>query len=209
MSAERIQHTARNERLARHAGFWWGLAEGLAFFIVPDVYISFATLFSLRAGLVAWLWSIVGSLVAVCAIYVLVAMLGVGYVAFLDSIPAISRTLVEQTAVRLTADGLPYTPLLVLGGVPLKVYAALAFTLGTSLGAVLLWTACARVVRIAPVFALVAVVRLYVPSPDRRPPGSLVRAAGAVVGGLLRVLLCKDEPSVRRCTECVLHWCFG
>ena len=160
MLADRIQRSARSERVARHAGFCWGLAEGLAFFIVPDVYISLATLFALRAGIVAWIFSILGSLVAVCVIWVMVTMLGGGYLAFLDSIPGISRPLIEHTAVRLTADGLPYTPFLVLGGVPLKVYAALAFTFGNPLGAVLLWTAFARVVRIAPVFALVALVRL-------------------------------------------------
>ncbi len=159
MSADRIQRIARNERVARHAGFWWGLAEGLAFFIVPDVYITFATLYCTRAGVVAWLFSIVGSLVAVCAINIVVTMFGAGYVTFLHSIPGISQPLIEQTAVKIMADGLPYTAALVLGGVPLKVYAALASTIGTSLGALLVWTVFARVVRIAPAFALVALVR--------------------------------------------------
>lgn len=160
MQVNRISRVARDERLARHAGFWWGLAEGLAFFIVPDVYIGFATLFSLRAGALAWMFSILGSLVAVCAIYILVAILDIPYLGFLAAIPGISRTLIEQTAVRLTADGLPVSPFLVAGGVPLKVYAALAVTFGTSLGSVLLWTIFARIARIAPVFALVAVIRL-------------------------------------------------
>lgn len=160
MQAERIARVAHDERLARRAGFWWGLAEGLAFFIVPDVYIGFATLFSLRAGALAWAFSILGSLVAVCVIYVFVAILAMPYVGWLSAVPGISRTLIEQTAVRLAADGLPVTPFLVAGGVPLKVYAALAFTFGTSLGSVLLWTTFARIARIAPVFALLALVRL-------------------------------------------------
>lgn len=160
MQTERIARVAANERVARHAGFWWGFAEGVAFFIVPDVYMGFAALYALRAGAIAWLFSIAGSLAAVCVIYVLVAILAVPYVNWLDVVPGISRGLTEQTAVRLAADGLPYTPLLVLGGVPLKVYAALAFTLGGSLGSVLLWTVFARIVRIAPVFALLALVRL-------------------------------------------------
>jgi hypothetical protein len=157
--AQRIWRAARSERVARHAGFWWGLAEGVVFFIVPDVYITLATLFALRGGVVAWAFSILGSLVAVCVVWAFVTLLGGGYVALLDSVPGISRSLLEQTAVRLTADGLPYSPFLVLGGVPLKVYAALSFTVGTSLGAVLLWTVFARIVRIAPVFALVALLR--------------------------------------------------
>lgn len=160
MQPERIQRLARDERLARHAGFWWGLAEGLFFFIVPDVYISFATLFSLRAGGVAWLFSIGGSAVAIVVIYLLTATLGLDYLSFLDSIPGISASLIERVGQELAAEGLPYTPFLVLGGVPLKLYAAQAFSLGLSLGAVLLWTMFARVVRIAPTFAVVAAMRL-------------------------------------------------
>jgi hypothetical protein len=156
----RVARLARDERVARNAGFFWGLAEGLAFFIVPDVYITFATLFSIRAGIIAWAWSLLGSLVAVIIVWVLVTMLGGGYVAFLQNIPGISMGLLQQTTVKLAADGLPMTPFLVLGGVPLKVYAALAFTLGISLGPALLWTVFARVVRIAPVFLFVAGVRL-------------------------------------------------
>ena len=160
MPPERIARVARDKRLARHAGFWWGFAEGLAFFIVPDVYVAFATLFSLRAGALAWVFSILGSLIAVCGIYLLVAILAIPYVGFLDTIPGISRALIERTAVRVTADGLPVTPFLIFSGVPLKVYAALAFTFGSTLGAVLVWTAFARVVRIAPVYLLLVLVRV-------------------------------------------------
>ena len=156
----RIQHLARNERLARHAGFWWGLAEGLFFFIVPDVYISFATSFSLRAGALAWLFSIAGSAIAVVAIYVLAVMLGLDYVSFLDWIPGISEPLINRMGQQLAAEGLPYSPLLVMAGVPLKLYAAQAFSLEMSLGSVLLWTVFARIVRIAPTFAIVAAMRL-------------------------------------------------
>jgi hypothetical protein len=160
MQPERIQRLARDERLARHAGLWWGLAEGLFFFIVPDVYISFAALFSLRAGAVAWLCSIGGSAVAIFVIYLLTATLGVDYVSFLDSIPGISARLIHRVGQELAAEGLPYTPFLVVGGVPLKLYGAQAFSLGLSLGSVLLWTVFARIVRIAPTFAVVAAMRL-------------------------------------------------
>lgn len=160
MQAERILRLARDERLARRVGFWWGFAEGLFFFIVPDVYISFAALFSLRAGAVAWLASIAGSAIAIPVIYVLVVVLGLNYLSFLDAIPGISRPLIERVAAALAAAGLPYTPFLALGGVPLKVYGALAFSLGLSLGAVVLWTVFARIVRIAPTYAVAAGVHL-------------------------------------------------
>ena len=160
MQQERIQRLARNKRVARHVGFWWGLAEGLFFLIVPDVYISFATLFSLRAGAIAWVFSVAGSAIAVVVLYVLTAMLGLDYLSFLDWIPGISASLIQRMGQQLAADGLPYTPLFVMAGVPLKLYAAQAFALEMSLGAVLLWTVFARIVRIAPTFAIVAAMRL-------------------------------------------------
>jgi hypothetical protein len=48
---------------------------------------------------------------------------------------------------------------LVLGGVPLKLYGAAAFSSAIGLGPVLLWTGFARLVRIAPTFLTVAVIR--------------------------------------------------
>ena len=170
MQPDRIRRFARDKRLAAHAGFWWGLAEGLLFFIVPDVYISLATLFSLRAGAVAWLWSILGSVTAVPLIYLLMALPGTDYLAFLDAIPGISSSLIERVGRALEAEGLPYTPFLAAGGVPLKLYAASAFAIGMPLGAVIIWTVFARIVRIAPTYAVAASIRLlFGRRIDRRP----------------------------------------
>lgn len=159
MTAERIRRVARDEWVAGHAGFWWGVAEGIAFFIAPDVYISFATLFSVRAGAIAWVASIAGSLVAVATIYLLTLLPLLDYTSFLESVPGISERLIRQVAEEMERSGLPYTPLLVLGGVPLKVYGAIAFSLGMPLGAVMLWTAFGRIVRIAPTFLVAAAIR--------------------------------------------------
>jgi hypothetical protein len=159
MPAESLPALASDSRWARRVGFWWGFAEGLCFFIVPDVYISFATLFSPRAGAVAWLSSIAGSVLAMVVLYLLILGLGWDYVAFLDWVPGISGALLQRVNASLTAGRLPYTPFLALGGVPLKVYGGVAFTLGFSAPSVLLWTVFARLVRIAPTFAGVAAVR--------------------------------------------------
>ncbi len=160
MQPEQIPRLARDTRLACHVGFWWGFAEGLFFFIVPDVYISFATLFSLRAGALAWVFSIAGSAVAIVVMYLLFAMLGLDYLSFLNWIPGISGPLIHGVGQQIAAEGLPYTPFLIMAGVPLKLYAAQAFSLELSLGSVLLWTVFARIVRIAPTFAIVAAMRL-------------------------------------------------
>jgi hypothetical protein len=156
--------------VSRQVGFWWGLAEGLFFFIVPDVYITFATLFARRAGAISWLASIAGSLVAVVLIHLLEVELGLEYIAFLGIIPGISEGMIERGRRMVAAQGLSYSPFLVLTGVPLKVYAALTFSLGIPLGGVLLWTVYARFVRIAPSFVGAVLVRLLLRrSIDARP----------------------------------------
>lgn len=126
---------------------------------MPDVYISFATLFSIRAGAVAWGFSIAGSLAAVMAISAAMQLLHLPYLAWLPAIPGISAGLAARVGQQVASDGLPWTPLLVLGGVPLKLYAAAAFAGGTSLAAVLAWTVFARVARILPTFAVAAALR--------------------------------------------------
>jgi hypothetical protein len=168
--AGRIARLARNERLSGAIGFAWGLAEGIVFFIVPDVYISFATLFSPASGAVAWLASIAGSAVAVSILSVLARIPDLDYRKFLESVPGISAALVERVSKTLSAEGLPFDPLLALGGVPLKVYAGVAFSLEIPLGTVLLWTVFARVARIAPTLLFAAAVRrLFRRSIDARP----------------------------------------
>lgn len=160
MPVPSLQRYAKNERLAGHVGFWWGLAEGFFFFIVPDVYITFATLFAPRAGAVAWVASIAGSLAGVVVVWGLTHGLGVDYLAFLTHLPGISGRLVDHVGRSIADHGLPYTPFLALAGVPLKVYSGQAFSLGSSLGEVLLWTVFARLVRIAPSFIAVGLLRL-------------------------------------------------
>jgi hypothetical protein len=169
MRGGRIPTVARDERLARRAGFAWGFAEGLFFLIVPDVYVSFAALYGLRAGAVAWAASIAGSLAAVCVIYLLAGILALDYLSFLEQIPGISAGMLEAVDRTLRA-GLPYDLWLITGGIPLKVYAGVALSQGTGLAALLIWTVFARAVRIAPTYALVATVRLgFRRSIDARP----------------------------------------
>lgn len=93
---------------------------------------------------------------------VVILCVGWDYLAFLTWVPGISEPLLHRVRDSLTSRGLPYTPLLARGGVPLKVYGGVAFTFGFSAPPVLLWTVFARVVRIPPTFAgLVAVRRVF------------------------------------------------
>lgn len=172
MDGQSLARVATDCRLALRVGFGWGFAEGLFFFLVPDVFISFATLFSLRAGVAAWVASIAGSAVAVVVLYALMVIVGLDYPGFLDELPGISTQLVAEVSRDVGEGGLPYTPLFMLSGVPLKVWAAGAFANGFPLGAVLLWTVFARVVRIAPTILGVRLARRLGPTrPEAHPVG--------------------------------------
>jgi hypothetical protein len=104
--------------------------------------------------------------------------------------------MIQRETDALGGGGLPYTPLLVLGGVPLKVYAAIACSLGLPLVALLLWTAFARLVRIAPTFLLAGAARLLFRRRIDAHPAAWCAALGAWWGGLLCVLLRAHERDV-------------
>src|SRR2546426_11339901 len=129
-------------------GFTWGFAEGLFLFIVPDVFITLATLFSPRRGGLAWATSIVGSVLAVCAAYAIAAHDPKGYRAFLIAQPGITEELARHVEGTVKETELPVTPLLVRGAVPLTLYAFSAFSAAVRLLSVLSCTRFARLLRL-------------------------------------------------------------
>ena len=98
----------------------------------------------------------------------------------LASLPGISAGLIRQVRAGVETAGLPYTPFLVLGGIPLKLYGAAAFSAELSPGSVLLWTGFARLVRIAPTFLAVAALRGMVRQRIDARPGAWLAALGLV-----------------------------
>lgn len=170
MAAPLIPLLVRNLPLVMGIGFLWGLAEGTFFFIVPDVFLTLLLLGSLRATLLAWAASILGSLCSVLLLFRWMAIDPGEVTALITALPGISPALVDSVADALALHGLPWTPWLVAGGIPFKVYAMGAAGLGFPLEMVLVWTLLARVVRIAPVLLLaLAVIRLAGPDPQRHP----------------------------------------
>ena len=168
--AKKLQSLAKNNRAAKIIGFVWGYAEGGIFFLVPDIYITFATLFSFKSGYRAWGYSIAGSTLAVLTIYAVMGYTSIPYFEVLANTPGISSEMISGVTNELKRQGVPYTPLLIVGGIPLKVYSASAFALGFPLLNVLAWTLFSRIVRIAPVFFLVAAVsRLLKRRIENRP----------------------------------------
>jgi hypothetical protein len=149
-----------SERPVAFISFLWSFAEGVFFFIVPDVYILFVTMFSSTQGLRGWGYSIAGSFCSVLVLWALARIYSPSSLLdLLAVLPGITPELNAHVAQNLSLHGLPFTPLLVLGGIPLKVYTLTAFSQGYGLLAVLGWAIFSRVVRIGPGYLMMSAVR--------------------------------------------------
>ena len=133
----------------------WGLAEATFFFIVPDVLISMlAVRRRLRAALMATLAALAGALVGGWLMY----SWGTGasekvISGFLDTVPAVSREMIERAYEAMRAEGARAVLWGPLSGTPYKIYAALAPHAGVPLATFLLISVPARLGR----FLLVAI----------------------------------------------------
>jgi hypothetical protein len=90
----------------------------------------------------------------------------------------------------------------------LKFYAGAAFGIGLSLGSVLVWTGFARIVGIAPAFALVTVIRLLFRGPIDTRFSIWTAALGLLLDRLLCLLLPPRESSLivpDQCDGCRKH----
>jgi hypothetical protein len=170
MAAPLMPPLVSNLPLVMAIGFLWGLAEGTLFFIVPDVFLTLLALHSLRAVLLAWAGSILGSLAAVLLLFRWMAIDPGGLLGLITALPGISPAMVGSVTDGLALHGLPLSPWLVAGGIPLKLYAVAAAGLDLSLGTVLPWTLFARVVRIAPVLLLALLVKRLAGEAPRSHP---------------------------------------
>ncbi|MEI6477455.1 MAG: hypothetical protein WCO52_00490 [bacterium] len=134
--------------------FLWGVCEGIFFFIVPDVYCAYITLFNRRAGWTAIGFSILGTLLASVVMYAVVVLAGNGIITYLLHVPEISRPMLDTVSNTLAAGGLAglgklHISRLILGAIPSKVYSSLAALAGIPLWAFLLWTIPMRILRLS------------------------------------------------------------
>jgi len=146
------------KRISWLISYLWGLAEGLVFFIIPDVYIAFIALFSISGGLYAILFSVLGSLTAGIIMFLIVSRVDDNINTFLDKIPAISNSMIYQVSENLSNKGLIEMVTAPLNGIPYKIYAAQAALNESSLFEFLFWTVPARLLRILPVTIVALVV---------------------------------------------------
>jgi uncharacterized protein YjeT (DUF2065 family) len=125
--ASRISQAARGPAWRGDAiAFLWGLAEGIFFFIVPDLAFTHtagtAPLRALRrVGLV-----ILGSLVAGAVLFRWTSHDAQGAEAFVKSVPFVRETMFDQVRADYVASGAAAPLLGPTSGIPFKVYAVLA-----------------------------------------------------------------------------------
>ena len=141
------------------AGFLWGLAEATAFFVVPDVLLTFA---AQRRGffpaLAVMLFVVAGAALGGLAMWWIGGAYPEAVTGFLDRIPAISRAMIEAAAAAQRHE--PFAALLAgaFSGAPYKVFAATAQAAGVSAPWFLLITIPARAAR----FILAIVVTVVI-----------------------------------------------
>jgi len=151
---------ARHHRLSLwFSGFLWGLAEATAFFVVPDVLLTFvARRHGLFPALAVMLFVVAGAMIGGLAMWWIGGAYPEAATGLLDRIPAISRDMIEAAGAA-QAQG-PFAALLTgaFSGAPYKVFAATAQAAGVSPTWFLLITIPARAVRF--VLAIVVTVAI-------------------------------------------------
>jgi len=143
--------TFAKSRSAWIISFVWGLAEGLVFFIIPDVFLGFVALLSISGGMIALWAALAGSLVSAIIIFAGVSYFGSAYESILTAIPGISTEMIAQVSINIQTYGLSALIKAPLEGVPYKIYSVHAAKEGFSLIEYLLWSIPSRLERTLPV----------------------------------------------------------
>lgn len=132
----------------------WGLAEATAFFIVPDVFLSYVGRNKLRVGIIACWYSLLGALIGGLIMYYWGNADQTTANQLLDNIPAIDMKMINRVNEALSEQGIISVLFGPLSGTPYKIYAVQAAGQGVSLWLFLLISIPARVIR----FILVTVL---------------------------------------------------
>ena len=133
----------------------WGFAEATLFFVIPDVWITWVALHGLRNGLSACAWALAGALAGGALVYWWAHENQMWALAVFDRLPAISSELMLRAQGHVEQFGGLGLLLGGFSGVPYKLYAAMAESVGIGFSAFLLYTVPARGLRFVA-FALLA-----------------------------------------------------
>jgi len=139
----------------------WGFAEATLFFIVPDVFITWAATRGLRGGLLVALTATLGALCGGVLMYVWGYYNSATALTVLDWVPAISHGMIASVHTQLETAGFASLFVGPLTGTPYKIYAVQAGSLGLNPILFMLISIPARLVRFVLLALLTAGVRRW------------------------------------------------
>ena len=141
--------------------FLWGLFEGLFFFIIPDIYLSFIALFSFRGGIVCLGFTLLGSLVSATIIFSLSPFVGDFFHKILLIIPGVSDSMINTVSIGLQNHGVRSLVEGPLSGIPYKIYSVEAAIQHLPFFQYILWSIPARLERMLPVTILTFILGYF------------------------------------------------
>ena len=145
-----MNHFAANpQRTRMSVAFGWGLAESTFFFLVPDAWSSRLVLQNPRHGFLACFASLGGALIGGLILFYCGThpTLAAPLLAAADYLPGISPALIDTARLSLEQHGANALFVGMLSGIPYKLFALQAPSVGVSLGLFVLVSAGARLFR--------------------------------------------------------------
>ncbi len=110
----------------KRIALFWGFAEATLFFVVPDVWLSFAGREKLATGIRACVFALGGALLGGGFMYAWGHLHPESAIQALDNIPGISQPLITQVGNELGNQGVVALLHAPTKGVPFKIYAVQA-----------------------------------------------------------------------------------
>lgn len=144
------------------AAFGWGLAEATLFFVIPDVILTYIALKNIKKALLACLYALIGALIGGTILYFWSSSDPKQVVTILNAIPAINSEMIHEVEQSLRQDGLLAMVLGPTQGIPYKIYASFAPTVGIGYFSFLLASIPARLMRFLAVTVMAWLVSKYV-----------------------------------------------
>lgn len=138
--------------------FIWGFAEASLFFLIPDIYLGAAALFSPIYGLWNCVFSIIGAMLGGSIMYLMAHKTPQAMLGLMAKIPGISEAMVMRVGDNYQAHGLSAIFLAPWDGIPYKIYAVQAGVLGINYPSFLIATVPARLERFLVVVLIAALL---------------------------------------------------
>jgi hypothetical protein len=145
-----------NSRTNYLIAYLWGLAEGIFFFIIPDVYIGFITLIHISAGLKSLIFVLAGGLTSVTLIYLFPWLADL-----IQYIPGVTGQMIGKVNSDLQTFGSINVIMGPLSGIPYKIYSAQAVKLQLPFAQFFLWSIPARLERTIVIFVIASIISRF------------------------------------------------